>query len=255
MNLVGATISSTPASLDDIVAFRQAYRLEMDCQIVHDSIHARPGWTNEYLLRLGDVAAGYGSVAVGGPWAGKPTAYEFNVLPQHRTHVFELFGALLDASGAAMIEVQSNDPLAAVILHTFGRDVTSQKILFEEGLTTNLSPPGAVFRHPTAAEAADAGADELRWRGVVEVEGQVAASGGVLFHYNPPYGDIYMEVAEPFRRRGLGAFLVQELKRLCHGNGHIPAARCDPGNIASRRTLQKAGFMPCGHILSGVVSR
>ena len=30
----------------------------------------------------------------------------------------------------------------------------------------------------------------------------------MLFHYNPPYGDIHMEVAPAFRRRGLGTFLT-----------------------------------------------
>jgi RimJ/RimL family protein N-acetyltransferase len=81
----------------------------------------------------------------------------------------------------------------------------------------------------------------------------VAASGGILFHYNRPYGDIYMETAEAFRRRGLGSFLVQELKRVCYEGGQVPAARCSPNNIASRRTLQRAGFVPCGHILKGAV--
>jgi len=36
----------------------------------------------------------------------------------------------------------------------------------------------------------------LKWRGVVEVEGEVAATGGILFHYNRPYGDIYLEVVQ-----------------------------------------------------------
>jgi RimJ/RimL family protein N-acetyltransferase len=75
----------------------------------------------------------------------------------------------------------------------------------------------------------------------------------VLFHYNPPYGDIYMEVDAPFRRHGVGTFLVQELKRLCYEEGRIPAARCSPANLASRRTLQRAGFAPCGHILTAAV--
>ena len=62
-----------------------------------------------------------------------------------------------------------------------------------------------------------------------------------------------MDVAEPFRRRGFGSFLVQELKRVCYEGGHVPAARCGVDNVASRRTLQKAGFVPCGHILQGPV--
>ena len=71
--------------------------------------------------------------------------------------------------------------------------------------------------------------------------------------YNRPYGDIYMEVGEAFRRRGLGAFLVQELKRECYNLGAVPCARCNPTNVASRRTLQRAGFVPVAHILIGSI--
>lgn len=79
------------------------------------------------------------------------------------------------------------------------------------------------------------------------------ATGGLLYHYNPPYGDIYMEVAEPFRLRGLGSYLVQELKRVCREGGHVPAVRCGTDNAGSRLTLQRAGMSPCGRIVSGRV--
>jgi RimJ/RimL family protein N-acetyltransferase len=64
-----------------------------------------------------------------------------------------------------------------------------------------------------------------------------------------------MKVAERFRERGIGSFLVQELKRTARGQGLVPAARCRTENIASRRTLQKAGFVPCGHLLVGAIAR
>lgn len=255
--IVGGTIAEISAmttDLDGIRTWRDMYRLEMGCQIVHDSIHARPGWTQEYLLCFGGTAVGYGSVAVGGPWTGQPAAYEFYVVPTQRLHLFDLFRALLAASGAISIEVQSNDVLATAMLHAFAPHVTSEKILFRDSLPTSHVPSGASFREPTAAEAPDVPVEQRRWRGVVEVDGQAAATGGILFHYNRPFGDIYMEVAEPFRRRGLGSFLVQELKRVCYKGGHVPAARCSPSNIASQRTLQKAGFVPCGHILKGSVT-
>jgi GNAT superfamily N-acetyltransferase len=168
--------------------------------------------------------------------------------------VFELFRALLTVSGAVMINVQSNDLLMSVMLHTFGRDVTNESILFHDKLTTALSPACATFRGATPADVPDVPGDQLKWHGVVEVDGAVAATGGILFHYNRPYGDIYMDVTESFRRRGLGSFLVQELKRVCYEGGNIPAARCGPGNVASRLTLQKAGFVPCGNILNGSVA-
>ena len=246
------TPSATESNLKDILPWRDLYRQEMSCQIIHDSIHFRDGWTREYLLREGPTTVGYGSVAVAGPWTGKPTVYEFHVAPPARGSVFDLFAALLSVSGAVAIETQSNDALLTVMLHTFGRDAQSESILFHDRLTTHHPPPdGAVLRPATPEDAAQITGQNLDARAtwVLEVDNMIAATGGILFHYNRPYGDIYMTVAEPMRRRGLGSYLVQELKRVCYENGDVPAARCDPNNIPSRKTLQKAGFVPCGHIL------
>ena len=56
-----------PSSVPEIHPLRERYREEMSCQIVHDSIHCRPGWTLTYLLEVDGAAAGYGSLAVDGP--------------------------------------------------------------------------------------------------------------------------------------------------------------------------------------------
>ena len=127
--------------------------------------------------------------------------------------------------------------------------------MFRDEQRTSLASNGAIL-HPTTSD------DEIRqcmeqrqgggeWR--LEVDGATAATGGILFHYNQPYGDIYMEVAEPFRRRGVGSYLVQELKRVAYELGSIPCARCSPENVASRKTLQKAGFVPHASILNGSI--
>jgi GNAT superfamily N-acetyltransferase len=251
------SIESRPAELREIEGLRDIYRHEMNCQVIHDSIHSRPGWSHEYLLIDDGTKVGYGSIAVGGPWHENPTVYEFFVLRQHRSRVFDLFECLLASSQATMIETQSNAPLLAVMLNAFAREVSSESILFHDKFTTALRPDGAVFRRSTADDAHAISQQQLdsgaKW--LVAVEGAVAANGDILFHYNRPYGDIYMQVAEPFRRRGLGAYVVQELKRVCYEGGSIPAARCNPTNVASRKTLQKAGFVPCGHILNGKVPR
>ena len=68
----------------------------MNCQIIHDSIHTRPGWTHEYLLFAGEATVGYGSIAVGGPWKGKPTVYEWYVAPRYRTRMFDLHATFSD---------------------------------------------------------------------------------------------------------------------------------------------------------------
>jgi hypothetical protein len=50
---------------------------------------------------------------------------------------------------------------------------------------------------------------------------------------------------------GLGAYLVQELKAACRRDGSVPAARCNVNNQPSRKTLQRAGFVPCGVLIVG----
>lgn len=239
-------------SLEQILPWRDLYRHEMNCQIIHDSLHERDGWTKSYCLTIEGSAAGYGSIAIGGPWKGKPTAFEFYVLPQFRNRMFDLFESFLKRSEAVAIETQSNDPLMTPMLHVFGREVNVESILFADGMTTSLPNNRVVIRRSTADDASVISQNHLdedaRW--VAELDGNVVATGGILFHYNRPYGDIFMKVAESYRRRGIGSYLVQELKRVAYETGNVPAARCNKDNIPSRKTLQKVGFVPCGNILA-----
>ncbi len=160
---------------------------------------------------------------------------------KYRSGFFEAFEALRETSGADAIETQTNDVILTAMLHTWAHDVVSEKIIFEDSLTTTYRVPGAVLRKREP---------EGDWM-LLEVGGEVAATGGILYHYNRPYGDIWMEVAEPFRGRGFGTYVVQELKRICYEGGSVPCARCNTENVASRKTLQKAGFVPCAHLLHG----
>jgi GNAT superfamily N-acetyltransferase len=248
-------ITVRTTTVEEILPWRDLRRQELNCQIVCDSLDSRKGWTQPYFLLVNEAIAGYGSVAIGGPWVGKPTVIAFYVLPQFRSRVFDLFSELLVASSAMQIESQTNDTLLSVMLHVYAEEFQIEAILFHDKLLTTHSLPGATLRPKESGDADQILAQQLdpeaEW--VVVVDSTIAATGGILFHYNRPYGDIYMGVAEAFRRRGLGSYLVQELKRICYERGNIPAARCNATNIASRKTLQKAGFVPCGLILVGSV--
>lgn len=235
-----------PVAVADILPWRELYRREMNCQIVHDSLHGREGWTQSYLLETDGETAGYGSIVVGGPWAGTRTIFEYYVAEKYRSRFFEAFEALMSAGKTDAIEAQTNDVILTAMLHTWAHDVVSEKIVFEDKLTTAYRVAGAVLRKREPPEG--------DWM-LLEVGGEVAATGGILYHYNRPYGDIWMEVAEGFRMRGYGTYLVQELKRICYEGGSIPCARCNTDNVASRRTLQRAGFVPCAHILTGKLER
>ena len=41
------------------------YRLEMGCQVIHDSVHERDGWTDEYVLLSAGAAVGLGFLLLG----------------------------------------------------------------------------------------------------------------------------------------------------------------------------------------------
>lgn len=149
------------------------------------------------------------------------------------------------------METQSNDILTAIMFHTYAVNVATESVVFRDEAATNYSPCGAKFRMAAAEDGLDVSSEQLPWHGVVELDGVLAATGGIPFHYNRPYGDIYMEVREEFRQCGVGSFIVQELKRVCYAAGFKPGARCNPKNIPSQRTLQKAGFVPYGNIFVG----
>jgi GNAT superfamily N-acetyltransferase len=218
---------------------------------VHDSYHER-GFTDSYLLTLNGVTVGYGSVS--GLEGARDVVKEFYVYPEWRSLALPLLQSIIAESRATRVEAQTNDPLLSIMFWDCATDVTSDTILFADRTTTRLTAPGgttlrkigrrersSVFQH-TLEPVGDWG---------LERDGQIVATGGLFFHYNEPYCDIYMEVAAPYQRQGLGSYLVQELKRIGREGGRTPSARCGSANVPSRLTLQRAGMLPCARILRG----
>ncbi len=245
-------ISQVP--LAAILFLRDLYRQEMNCQIVHDSLHARH-FLDSYLICVGGQVAGYGSV-MSGDTPARDLIKEFYVLPAHRAKALPIFRRLAEVTQARLIEAQTNDVLLSLMLFDSAVDIKSETILFRDSATTALEMPGITFRRVEESERDTIFSHKLEGVGdwLLEAGGAIVATGGIYLHYNLPYGDISMEVDELYWRRGYGSYLVQELKRTCYRMGRIPAARCNVTNTASRATLEKAGFLPCARILRGVVS-
>lgn len=250
-------LAATAVSVADILSLRDAFRREMNCQIVHDSLHGRAGWTQSYLITDATTPVGYGAVALGGPWQGMRTVFEFYLAPEMRGWAVDCFETFLRASDATHFEFQTNNLLLTALAHAWNDRLRTERIVFHDQRTTALPAHGAQLRRAAPADAAAIFAHHVEPVGdwLLEFDGAIIATGGWLTHYNPPYADLFMEVAEPHRRRGFGAYLVQELKRLCREAGYIPCARCCTANVASPRTLEKAGFDPCAHILVGPVRK
>lgn len=83
---------------------REEYRRAMECQIVHDSWHAR-GFTTSYLLRLDGEVVGYGSVG-GAPGDPRDTVKEFFVRVPARGSALPSFRRLVAVSGATRVEAR-----------------------------------------------------------------------------------------------------------------------------------------------------
>lgn len=248
--------SAADVSVRDILPWRERFRQEMQCQIIHDSLHSREGWTQSYQLSIGQTIVGHGAVLIGGPWKGTKTVFEFYVAPDHRGQAGNLFEVLCATAVITAYVVQTNDTLLTAMLRPWSARGICEKIIFSDQLTTSLTGNCTILRRATSDDAPRIFPHQVEPVGdwLLELDGAIVATGGVLYHYNRPYGDIYMEVAAPFRQRGLGSYLVQELKRICREGGNVPCARCSPSNTGSYKTLQKAGFVPCAQILTGSFS-
>ena len=57
-------VSVRASTAEAVLPLRVRHRQEMNCQIVHDSIHQRDGWTATYILDVLNVTAGFGSIAI-----------------------------------------------------------------------------------------------------------------------------------------------------------------------------------------------
>jgi RimJ/RimL family protein N-acetyltransferase len=59
----------------------------------------------------------------------------------------------------------------------------------------------------------------------------------------PPYADLGIVVARSYRGRGLGSSMLLQLKKHCYETGWKPICSCAADNHASKRAIEKAGFI------------
>ncbi|HEU5198079.1 MAG TPA: GNAT family N-acetyltransferase [Ktedonobacterales bacterium] len=58
-----------------------------------------------------------------------------------------------------------------------------------------------------------------------------------------PYADLGMVVAQAYRGRGLGSCMLSQLKQYCYGTSWKPICSCATDNHASKKAIEKAGFI------------
>lgn len=78
---------------------------------------------------------------------------------------------------------------------------------------------------------------------IFEKESQIIGYG--IFHKTVPqysWFDIGMAVHPDFRKQGYGSYIIRYMKNYCDERGWTATCGCDINNIASKKTLEKAGI-------------
>lgn len=169
-------------------------------------------------------------------------------------------GALAQSLGVRRLIAQSFDPLAISLALASGGPPVTRGLLYRVIVDPAFEPRSDIAARPgldaDVAELAALGDDFFS--GAPEIEAYIAADG--LMTYRSAAGtligagvlktviagmegvDIGMVVGPAHRRRGYGRYIVSHLKAHCLASGWRPICGCAVGNIASQRTLERAGF-------------
>jgi hypothetical protein len=231
-NGTGMKIAAERTTLEAILPLRKLFLQEANHQIRYNARHER-GWSDSCILAADGSRVGYGSIMVR-EIPDRDTVFEYFVVPPFRKYASTLFRSLLDAAHPQFIECQSNDPLLSSMLFEFGRGIFSDTVLFEDHCVTQLHLPGAVVRRRRADEEAFAHGIEPVGDYVLDLNGEVIATGGFMLHYNEPFADLYMEVREDRRRRGQFSSPGAEARMLCGGTGAGGAMRHSQPGVPHR---------------------
>jgi len=247
------TLDVIKINLTEILHLRNLYLQENNFQIRYNSRHER-GLSDSYIVIYDEQKIGYGSVAGYENPKDRDTVFEFYIIPSFRNLSSAAFLKLLQASKSVFIECQSNDFLLTSMLYEYAQNINANTILLEEGSTTNIKLVNVLFRKRNESDVVFEHKAEPVGNYVLELNNEVVATGGFFLHYNMPFADLYMEVREDCRRKGLGSYLIQELKKQCYLGGRVPAARTGMNNVASKATLIKAGLEIAGFLLLGEIT-
>ncbi len=235
-----------------IKALRVLFLQENNFQIRYNAAFER-GWTDSYIFQSGKDVIGYAAVKGKNNIAERNAIFEFYLIPPFRYLALSCINTLKKISNAIYIETQSNEQLLTGLLNEFCHEIQSDVILFQDGFLSSLQAEKVVFRKQKETDKLFKHHTEPEGDFILALNRKIIASGGFLLHYNFPFADLFMEVKEDYRRKGYGSFLIQEIKKQCHLNGRVPAARCNINNTASKATLLKAGFEVAGYMMWGKI--
>jgi RimJ/RimL family protein N-acetyltransferase len=266
-------VEVTPARREELTLLRNRRTREINDIVMTERGFAHRGWYDPYLIRADGRPIGYGLLNA---YDDIRMLVEFSILPFYRSEALSIQEHFLRQLATTHISADTRDLFFTLMLYDFCEQIASEDMSFRDEFRTQYNVPGVSLRPATEADSSalypilrgpeghpfemESEEDVLEWirRGVgwLLLAGETIAGVGAIFDdFNPPFAELGMFVPSSFRNRGYGTYILQELKTECHRRGLIPTSRCDVRNLASRRAHLKAGFLPSGRLLDGVVTR
>jgi RimJ/RimL family protein N-acetyltransferase len=270
---IPTAVAVLPAEREEVVLLRQVRTREINDIVLTERGFAHRGWYDPYLIRDNERPIGYGLLNI---YDDVRMLVEFSLLPFYRAEALPIEELFLRQLAITHISADTRDLFLTLMLYDFCEQITSEDISFRDQFRTQYQVPGVTLRPATEADVPalypilrgpeghpfemESEADVMEWIqrdvGWLLMEGQTIVGVGAIFKdFNPPFAELGMLVPGYVRGRGYGTYILQELKTVCYQRGLVPTSRCDVRNLASRRTHLKAGFLPSGRLLDGVVTR
>ena len=243
------------ASLDEIAPLRSQYLDELfQPQELYLELKVRK--SAAYRLSLAHMPVGY--VLLDEP---EQTLLEYYVTRPFISQVDAMFGDLLQRCGIRRAFCKSFDHTLLSCCLTFQKSVRPFGVLFREyAPLEQINAPSPVrFRFANANDIPlIVSVNEEIFESDEEIHETIGNQSMFLFEQGTaligfgifqrtiagrPDFDIGMLVTKPFRRQGYGAYIIRFLTEYCLQNDWRPICGCDIKNTASRRTLEKAGYI------------
>src|SRR5579883_753084 len=178
----------------------------------------------------------------------------------------EIFQWMISTNGIQQAMTSTIEPMYFSLCLDLQRTITLHSYLFRDNQPRELSSAlnNSLFRKAEKSELADL----VRfYQANIEEPGEwiepfltahlsreelfvlynqhtlVAVGECISSQSQPPFADLGMVVARLYRGRGVGSFLLTQLKHHCYEVGWKPICSCEASNRASKKAIENAGFI------------
>ena len=206
-----------------------------------------------YKIKIDSVWAGYFCVSL------DKTLWQFYLIKSALTYSQEVFKFLIDMNYVVAAECISYDYLLMSLCFDFHKKAACSAYLFRDDTDVKYSLSSIENISFRFAKKEDFNSlSEIGGDFFYNLEEHIRKEEVFIFHsdnellgagtckkifYSLNYYDIGMVVAEKHRNKGIGTFIIIKLKEYCYNNNQIPVCGCWYPNYASKKTLEKAGFI------------